>query len=120
MSYALVEDIPASWERYQVIARSLGRAPRGLLVHVAGPTDEGFRIIEVWESEADWLAFSGELEAALDSVEVTATRTIVRYRRAAHVVVGEAWPGHPGNDWADFGPTSSRRPWRARKKETDR
>jgi hypothetical protein len=104
MSYALVEDIPASWERYQVIARSLGRAPRGLLVHVAGPTDEGFRIIEVWESEADWLAFSSQLEAALDSVEVVAIRTTVRDLRAVHVVIGDAWPGHPGNDWATFGP----------------
>ena len=120
MSYALVEDIPASWERYQVIARSLGRAPRGLLVHVAGPTDEGFRIIEVWESEADWLAFSSELEAALNSVEVGATRTIVRDLRAVHVVVGDAWPGHPGSDWAAFGPNETETALEGPGRETDR
>jgi hypothetical protein len=120
MSYALVEDVPASWERYQVIARSLGRAPRGLLVHVAGPTDEGFRIIEVWESEADWLAFSTELEAALDAVEVVVTRTVVRDLLALHVVVGEAWPGHPGNDWAAVGPPEVEMAPRGLERETDR
>ena len=27
------------------------RPPAGLLYHVAGPTDGGFRVIEVWESQ---------------------------------------------------------------------
>jgi hypothetical protein len=95
MSYALVEDVPASWEQYGAMARSLGQAPPGLLLHVAGPTDEGFRIIEVWESEADWLRYSASHEAALRSVDpVVTVRAVVRDLRVVHVVVGEALLGH--------------------------
>ena len=98
MSYALVEDVPASWEQYGAVARSVGQVPPGLLLHVAGPTDEGYRIIEVWESEAAWLRFSADHEAALGSVDpVVAARTVVRDLRAMHVVVGDAWPGSPGS-----------------------
>jgi hypothetical protein len=53
MSYACVQDVPASWETYLEIVEDLGEeTPIGLLVHAAGPTDEGFRMIEVWESKA--------------------------------------------------------------------
>ena len=53
MRYACVQDVPASWETYLEIIDGLeGTAPAGLLIHAAGPTDEGFRMIEVWESKA--------------------------------------------------------------------
>ena len=52
MRYACVQDVPASWETYLGIVEGLGEAPAGLLIHAAGPTDEGFRMIEVWESKA--------------------------------------------------------------------
>lgn len=52
-AYALVEDVPASWDTYLERIKTLaGSRPEGLLVHLAGPTDEGFRIIELWESKA--------------------------------------------------------------------
>lgn len=93
MSYALVEDVPASWEWYEVFARALGQRPSGLLLHVAGPTDEGFRIIEVWESEESWRSYARHFETALASVDpavgATATRRAVQ---AVHVVRGDAWP----------------------------
>ena len=39
------KDVAASWEQYQRFANALaGPAPAGLIVHAAGPTDEGFRI----------------------------------------------------------------------------
>ena len=58
MPYAFVEDIAASWERYERFAAAFdGPSPDGLLLHAAGPTDEGFRIIGVWESEAAWDRF---------------------------------------------------------------
>lgn len=105
MSYALVEDVPASWEQYGAIARSVGPVPPGLLLHVAGPTDEGFRIIEVWESEAACLRFSADHEAALASVDpVVTARTAVRVLRVVHVVVGEAWPDLALADWVAVGP----------------
>ena len=90
MSYVLVEDVPASWDSYRAVARSLEERPRGLLIHVAGPTDEGFRIVEIWESEAAYGAFAHDLEAALRSVDPqVAPRAVVRDLRGAHVVVGE-------------------------------
>ena len=98
MSYALVQDIAASWERYVGIARSIGGVPAGLLLHVAGPTDEGFRIIEVWESEAAWQQFAPDLEAAFASVDPSLrSQPIVRVLRAMHVVLGESLRGRPGD-----------------------
>jgi hypothetical protein len=56
--YAFVEDIAASWEHYQRFAAALeGIEPEGLILHAAGPTDEGFRIIGIWESEEAWQRF---------------------------------------------------------------
>jgi hypothetical protein len=61
MAYAFVQDIAASWHEYQrVTAATLEPAPDGLILHLAGPTDEGFRIISVWESEAAWQGFQAE------------------------------------------------------------
>jgi hypothetical protein len=50
MAYAVVQDVPASWTDYEALAGIAGPTPKGLILHVAGPTDEGFRTIEVWES----------------------------------------------------------------------
>lgn len=105
MSYALVQDVPASWEQYRGIARSLERVPPGLLLHVAGPTDEGFRIIQVWESEVAWRRFSPDLENALGSVDPhVGPRMVVRDLRAVHLVVGEAMRGAAPRDWISVGP----------------
>ena len=105
MSYALVKDIPASWEQYGGIARSLERLPQGLLLHIAGPTDEGIRIIEVWESEAAWRQFVADVENPLGSVDPdVGKRSVVRYLRAAHLVIGEAMRGAAPHDWIAVGP----------------
>jgi hypothetical protein len=105
MSYALVKDVFASWEQYGDIARSLERLPQGLLLHVAGPTDEGIRIIEVWESEVAWRQFEPDLEGALGSVDPgVASRTVVRDLRAAHLVIGEALRAAESHGWIAVGP----------------
>jgi hypothetical protein len=58
MSYAFVQDLPATWDAYLAIAEALGEAhPEGLVLHVAGPTDEGFRMIGVWSSRESWERF---------------------------------------------------------------
>jgi hypothetical protein len=94
VSYVLVEDVAASWDRYEAIARSLGQGPSGLVLHVAGPTDEGFRIVEIWESEAAWRRFEPDLQQALGSIDAAIRpRTAVRDLQAIHAVVGEAWSG---------------------------
>ena len=61
MAYAYVQDVASSWEQYQgVVAALVDPPPDGLILHVAGPTDEGVRIIDVWESEEAWQRFRSE------------------------------------------------------------
>lgn len=61
MTYALVNDIPVSWATYhEVAASALDPRPDGLVIHVAGPTDEGVRVIDVWEDEDSFKRFSEE------------------------------------------------------------
>ena len=87
MSYVLVEDVAASWERYeQVAARLREGRPAGLILHAAGKTDEGFRIVEIWESEAAWRFFAAPLDDDAPHV--------VRGLHAEHLVHGgteQAW-----------------------------
>jgi hypothetical protein len=92
MAYAFVSDVPASWEHYEAFARAFeGPAPEGLLLHAAGPTEEGFRIIGVWESEEAWDRFrAGRL--AVDVEAVTHAPPTVRTLVPRHVVRGGA-PG---------------------------
>ena len=93
MSYAFVEDVPASWEHYAPFAQALGgSAPEGLILHAAGPTDEGFRIIAVWESEDAWLRFLADrLGTAVDgAAEVP---PVFRALRPAHIVYGQRESG---------------------------
>ena len=61
MAYAFVQDIAASWKQYERVAVGLtDPTPDGLILHLAGPTDEGFRIIDVWNSEQAWQRFQAE------------------------------------------------------------
>ncbi len=61
MTYAYVQDVAEQWENYERLAAALGDdVPDGLIVHAAGPTDSGFRIIELWESQAAWERFREE------------------------------------------------------------
>ena len=86
MSYVVVEDVAASWEQYGRFADALaGPAPAGLIVHAAGPTDEGFRIVAVWESEEAWRRFADGLEPAGAS---HAPLQVFRALHPAHVVYG--------------------------------
>ena len=60
-TYAYVQAVAEEWETYERLAAALGEGvPDGLIVHVAGPTDSGFRIIEVWESQQAWERFRSE------------------------------------------------------------
>jgi hypothetical protein len=93
MSYAFVQDVAASWEQYGRYASALSSGPEGLVLHVAGPTDEGFRIIAVWESEADWERFRAEwlLEPSPDG-SLTPPATF-RALEPLHVVHGRSSRG---------------------------
>jgi hypothetical protein len=61
VTYAYVQDVASSWDQYERITAPLvNPPPKGLVVHLAGPTDEGVRIIDVWESEEAWERFRAE------------------------------------------------------------
>jgi hypothetical protein len=101
MSYAFVQDIAATWQQYERLASAVAARPEGLVLHVAGPTDEGFRIIGVWESESAWERFKAEheLEQAPDDPP---TATTFRPLQPKHVVFGRG-------RWAVL--DSNQRPW---------
>jgi hypothetical protein len=90
VSYAIVEDVAASWESYGVYAAALdGPAPDGLIVHAAGRTDEGFRIIELWESEEAWRRFAERFDAST-GVHLAYVPRFFRDLHPAHLVVGRS------------------------------
>ena len=91
MAYAFVQDIASSWEQYEhVTAQLIEPAPEGLILHVAGPTDEGFRIIAVWESEHAWRRFQAERVQPAIAALGGPHRPEPTFRdvEAAHVVFG--------------------------------
>ena len=77
MGYGVVINVPASWDVYERVAAKLGGPPPGMIVHAAGPTDEGFRVIDVWESEAQWDAFTERLLPLLGTL-VDVSAVVVR------------------------------------------
>jgi hypothetical protein len=88
MSYALVEDVAASWESYERFAADLEQSlPEGLILHAAGRTDEGVRIIEVWESEEAWRRF-GESVGQVENERLAKAPRHIRELRPAHLVLG--------------------------------
>jgi hypothetical protein len=94
--YVFVQDVAASWEQYAPFAEALAEQPTGLILHAAGPTDEGFRIIDVWESEEAWDRFRAERLSSA-STEVLLPPPLFRGLRPAHVVFGAraiARPAH--------------------------
>ena len=59
--------------------------PAGLIVHAAGPTDDGFRIVGMWESEEAWVRFAEQLRSVVGSL---APLEVFRALRPVHVVYG--------------------------------
>ena len=96
VAYAFVQDVSSTWEQYERITASLVEpAPIGLILHVAGPTDEGFRIINVWESEEAWQRFQTERVAPAIAALGGPARPEPSFRdlHPAHVVVGHCVSG---------------------------
>jgi hypothetical protein len=57
----MVETPGMTREQYDASAREINAAgpPAGIIVHVAGPVEGGWRIVEVWESQEAIDAFFG-------------------------------------------------------------
>jgi hypothetical protein len=69
--FAVVHDIAATWDDYPVIRRVLtGAWVNGLILHAAGPTDDGFRTIDVWTSQDAWHRHRSSLDHILDQLHV--------------------------------------------------
>lgn len=69
MAFVLVQDlVGADLEEYDRLVAEIGdQAPPGLILRVAGPTDGGWRTIDVWETKADQHRFQAEaLRPALE------------------------------------------------------
>jgi len=67
MAIALLMEFPgATQDQYDKIMHELGMErgsedlPRGLIFHVAGPSDKAWQVIDVWESRADFDRFVAE------------------------------------------------------------
>jgi hypothetical protein len=93
VSYAFVQDIAASWHDYRQVAATLvDPPPTGLILHAAGPTDEGVRIIAIWDNEPAWQRFRTEtLEPAIARLAGPARpEPTFRGLRPAHTVIGAA------------------------------
>ncbi len=91
MTYAFVQDIAASWHDYdRLVATTFEPIPFGLIVHLAGPTEEGIRIINLWESEQAWQAFESERLVPALAAQGDHALPAPRFRdvQPAHIVFG--------------------------------
>jgi hypothetical protein len=70
---ALFEAAGFTQETYDAVVAAVGEEqPAGALLHIAGPIEGGWRVIEVWESEEAQRAFQSErLNPAFEAVGVS-------------------------------------------------
>lgn len=64
MAIGLLMEFPGvSQEQYDAVMEELdlgGRMPAGGISHAAGPTEDGWRVVDVWESQEAFDAFFRE------------------------------------------------------------
>jgi hypothetical protein len=91
MPYAIVEDVAANWESYVRSAIDLEqRRSEGLILHAAGRTDEGVRIIEVWESAEAWQRFARESRRSADNRFADAPRYLREFTPTHLLIAGDS------------------------------
>jgi hypothetical protein len=85
--FAVVHDVPASWDHYRLVRLEVdGAEIDGLILHAAGPTDDGFRTIDVWDTEDAWLRYRVRLDDAFDDLVIP---PVVREFHVGHLVSPE-------------------------------
>jgi heme-degrading monooxygenase HmoA len=62
MPFGVMQDMPGvSEDEYRLVEKHLGPdRPPGLIAHVSGPTEQGWRVINVWDSEEAFQRFRSE------------------------------------------------------------
>ena len=64
MAFGITFDIPdmtpEQYERLVPRLNAMTKGQPGFLVHMSGPTEAGYRVIEVWESQEDQQRFATE------------------------------------------------------------
>jgi hypothetical protein len=84
MAFAVVHDVAATWDDYRRVRSAVDDAAgAGLIMHAAGPTDDGFRTIDVWDSEGAWLRFRDLLSRAFDDLAIP---PVVRELHLGHLI----------------------------------
>ncbi len=63
MALAMLAEIPGlTRQQYEAVVTAVSRSggtPAGALLHAAGPSDSGYRVVEVWETREAAEAFYG-------------------------------------------------------------
>lgn len=81
MSYGEIVRVGAPIEAYQALHQQIGEllgahVPEGAILHVARATDDGFEVIDVWESKEQADAFKSEFyQLALERLGAGAAGT---------------------------------------------
>jgi hypothetical protein len=91
MPYSFVQVIPDfTVEEYRSVVEALGDEPfEGLLLHLAGPVDGGWRIIQVWRSADDYAHYARDRlwKALADSGGLSGTSApLLEWLEVAHLV----------------------------------
>jgi hypothetical protein len=61
MAVAFIFEVPgAGQNEYDEVMEKLGRSVPGRLYHAAGPYEEGWMVIDIWESQEAFEAFLAE------------------------------------------------------------
>ena len=86
MAVGMIMTFPGvTQEQYDTVMEQLnlgGRMPPGGMSHAAGPTDEGWRVGDVWESQEAFDTFLHErLDEAMQNAVISRPQV-------------EAWPGY--------------------------
>ena len=60
MAWSFISELPISPEEYDALNGEIGEDPPGLILHTSSRSENGMRIIDVWESETAYRQFEQE------------------------------------------------------------
>jgi hypothetical protein len=60
MATGVIQEFPATREQYDAVQSKMdatNNPPQGLILHTAAEIADGMRVVDFWESAADWESF---------------------------------------------------------------